>query len=65
MTKHRALPRLDGASAERSLRNGYRALAPMSHGRMIPDYPPSPLKRRAGRGGWPMQELDGAAAQST
>ena len=55
-TKDRAWPRLDDASAERSLRNGYRALALMSHGRMIPAYPPSPLKRQAGRGGWPMQK---------
>ena len=39
-TKDRAWPRLDGASAGRSLRNEYRALAPMSHGRMIRAYPP-------------------------
>ena len=36
------------------LEKRYRALAPMSHGRMIRAYPPSPLKRVAGRGGWPM-----------
>ena len=51
--KDRALPRLDAASGGRSLRNEYRALAPMSRGRMIRAYPPSPLKRQAGRGGWP------------
>ena len=38
--RDQALPRLDGASAGRSLRNEYRALAPMSHGRMIRAYPP-------------------------
>ena len=38
--RDRALPPLDGASGGRSLRNEYRALAPMSHGRMIRAYPP-------------------------
>ena len=54
MARHRALPRLAVVSGRRSLRNGCRASAPMSHGRMIRAYPPSPLKRVAGRGGWPM-----------
>ena len=48
MTTHRAWPRLAVVSGRRSLRNGCRASAPMSHGRMIRAYPPSPLKRPGG-----------------
>ena len=43
-----SVPRWAGVSGKRSLRNGCRASAPMSHGRTIRIYPPSPLQKTGG-----------------